>query len=352
MPHTHRRPSPFSRRRVLGLGALAAVPAITFGVSQARSRGVPAEATTAAPPTGSDVPVAGASPSGGPKIITSGGGPVPFVRGKAMLGAYLDLTGKSVQQALALRKQQLGRDQRIVNQFYGWTDPIPRSIGYLPSHAVPMISWRGTSYDDILNGSSDKLIEQAARNLRKLGKPTLMRWAWEMNGDWYKWGGAKNGDDPAAFVRCWKHLHGIFADQKADNVSWVWSVNWNDSPNASWNANQHYYPGDKYVDWVGVSGYNLHRELPAKLFTGIYGEYAAKKPLIITEVGAVDRGGSTKADWITMFHQWVDQNPAVGAVTWFDTDTHPGYAERWRIDTDPDSLAAYKAMALDPHFAG
>jgi hypothetical protein len=42
----------------------------------------------------------------------------------------------------------------------------------------------------------------------------------------------------------------------------------------------------------------------------------------------------------------------VGAVTWFDTDTHPGYAEKWRIDTDAESLAAYKAMAASARFSG
>jgi Glycosyl hydrolase family 26 len=352
MSPAHRRPSPLTRRRVLGVGALAAVPVLTFAISQIRSRGVPAEATTAGTTTGTDVPAATTPSAGAAKVVTKGGGPVPFQNGKVMLGSYLDLTGKSPQEALALRRSQLGRDQRIVNLFYGWKDPLPRSIGYLPRRAYPMISWRGTEYADILNGSSDHIIEQAARNLRKLGKPTLLRWAWEMNGDWYAWGGAKNDNDPADFVRCWKRLHGIFADQNAGNVSWVWSVNWNDSPATAWNAKADYYPGDKYVDWVGASGYNLHREMPATLFGGLYAQYATKKPLIITEVGAVDRGGSTKGDWITLFRQWVDRNPAVGAVTWFDTDTHPGYAERWRIDTDPQSLAAYKAMGLDPHFAG
>src|SRR4029453_533898 len=76
------------------------------------------------------------------------------------------------------------------------------------------------------------------------------------------------------------------------------------------------------------------------------------KPVMISEVGAVDRGGTTKADWITAFGQWVKQHPAIGGVTWFDTDTHPGDDENWRLDTDPEALAAYRAMARDPRFAG
>jgi hypothetical protein len=351
----HRRSEGLSRRRLLGLAGLVAVPAAAFGLHRMRADEVPAGTTPT--PVGTDIP-ARATPSPSrttaepPAVVTKGGGPVPFRNGKAMLGAYLALSGMSPSEALALRRRQFGRDERIVHLFYGWTDPLPRSVPYLSDSAVPMISWRGCDYGDILDGSSDALIERAARNLRKLRRPTLLRWAWEMNGDWYEWGGPRNDDDPAGFVRCWQRLRGIFADQNADNVSWVWSVNWNNSPNESWNRFQHYYPGDEHVDWVGMSGYNLHRELPDTLFAGVYAAYATKKPIMISEVGAVDRGGTTKADWITAFGQWAQQHPAVGAVTWFDTDTHPGYDENWRVDTDPEALAAYRAMARNPRFAG
>jgi hypothetical protein len=351
----HRRPRRLTRRRLLGLAALATIPAATVALQQARARQPRAEATTDAV-TGPDGPGAGTSPAtapaAGPNVVTSGGGTVPYRRGKVMLGSYLDLRGKSAQQAQALRRRQLGRDPRIVHVFYGWTDTLPRSIPYLPRGAFPMVSWRGCEYREILDGSSDDLIARAARNLRALGRPTLLRWAWEMNGDWYDWGGANNGQSPANFVKCWQRLHGIFADQGAHNVSWVWSVNWNSRPDAGWNRYAGYYPGDKYVDWVGSDGYNLHRELPDTLFAPLYDEFAARKPIMISEVGSFDRGGSTKADWIGLFADWVARHPAVGAVAWFDTDTHPSYDESWRVDSDPASLAAYKAMALDPRFAG
>ena len=352
MTGAHRRGDRLSRRRVLGLAGLAALPVVTYGLHRWRDDAVPAGTATR-----TDVPVHSTpsrSPRSGPSaaVVTTGGGPVPFRNGKTMLGAYLNLDGMAASEALALRRRQLGRDERIVHVFYGWTDPLPRSIPYLSHTAIPMVSWRGRGYADILDGSSDALIERAARNLRRLGRPTLLRWGWEMNGDWYDWAGPRNDDNPAGFIHCWRHLRGIFADRNADNVSWVWSVNWNSSPNAGWNQDRHYYPGDEYVDWVGVSGYNLHREMPGTLFSGVHDAYAAQKPIMITEVGAVDRGGTTKADWITQFGQWVKQHPAIGAVTWFDTDTHPGFDERWRVDTDPGSLAAYRAMARDPRFAG
>jgi hypothetical protein len=345
----HRAARGLTRRHLVGgLAALAAVPAAVLAVRAIGSDETPAEATSSPGRAASAKP----STSPTPAVVTKGGGPVPFRPGKAMLGAYLGLEGRSLTESLALRRNQLGRDERIVHVFYDFTDTLPQAVEGLPAKATPMVSWRGCPLTDINSGASDALIARAARRLKRQGRPVLLRWGWEMNGDWYKWSAARNGKDGQAYVTAWRRLHRIFAEEKATNVSWVWSPNWNSDPVAEWNTFAALYPGDEYVDWVGVSGYNLHRETPDKLFAGIYLAYAARKPIMITEVGSVDRGGRTKADWITLFARWVEAHPAVGAVTWFDTDTHPGYEEKWRIDTDAESLAAYKAMAASARFSG
>jgi hypothetical protein len=297
---------------------------------------------------GSAPPSAGARPA----VVTKGGGPVPFRPGRAMLGAYLGLEGRSLTDSLALRRGQLGRDERIVHVFYDFTDTLPRTIAGLPAKATPMVSWRGCPLSEITSGDSDALIARAARQLRRQDRPVLLRWGWEMNGDWYAWGAARNGKDNDAYIAAWRRLHDIFARERATNVSWVWSPNWNPAPVAEWNTFAALYPGDKYVDWVGVSGYNLRRETPDTLFGPIYQAFAARKPILITEVGSMDRGGRTKADWITLFARWVEAHPGIGGVAWFDTDTHPGYAEKWRVDTDAESLAAYRAMAASARFSG
>ncbi|MEV6487731.1 glycosyl hydrolase [Actinoplanes sp. NPDC051633] len=353
MTPQHRAPKRYQRRVFLGLAGLAAVPTGAVFMLQSRTQAPPAEATTG--PSAAPSASPSASPSAAvtvPKIVTSGGGPVPFRRGRAMLGAYLGLDGLSPASAVDLRRRQLGRDLRILHVFYAWTDVLPRSIAWLPDDAYPMISWRGTDHASVLRGDHDALIARNAKQIRRFGRPVLLRWGWEMNGDWYAWGGADNGDNAAGYVKVWKRIRSIFADQGADNVSWVWSPNWNDSPAAKWNAKARYYPGDDQVDWVGVSGYNLHREAPGTMFQPIYDAYATRKPIMITEIGSVDRGGSTKADWITLAANWIEQHPAIGGVVWFDTDTHPGYHEKWRIDTDRESLAAFRAMARDAHFLG
>ncbi|MFF5076762.1 glycoside hydrolase family 26 protein [Actinoplanes sp. NPDC000266] len=328
-----------NRRRLLGLSALAALP--LAGCKTYRSDEVP-------PPIQSHpAPSASASAS----AVLTGGGVVPYRSGRVLLGAYTQLKGLTTAEGIALRKKQLGRPERIVHRFYSWTDALPTSLSYVTSASTVMVSWRGPFSKQVNDGSSDKLIAKAARRMAQRKVPTLLRWAWDMNRDYYDWGGPSNNQDAAGYVKAYRRIHGIFADEGADNVSWVWSPNWNSYPDEDWNAYPNYYPGDEYVDWAGVSGYS-EGQAPGEMFDQFYETYSARKPIMITEVSATDRGGSTKPDWINAFHQWVKTRPAVGAVCWFDTDIHPGSTEKWRIDSTAASLKAYRAMSADPVFAG
>ena len=326
-----------SRRRLLALAGLAVLPGAACSNRQPDG---PVNEVTWEPPASSP-----------PAPVTKGGGPVAFKNGRVRLGAYVALKGLTVHEGLALRRKQLGRTEKLVHRFYSWTDPLPRSLSAVPDDSTLLLSWRGPRYQEITGGSSDKLIAAAARRLAAEGKPTLLRWGWDMNRDFYRWSGPANGVDASGYVASWQRLHRIFGAEGADNVSWVWSPNWNSHPDQPWNQIPKYYPGDQYVDWVGVSGY-AQEQTPGEMFDAFYAEWSPRKPIMLSEVAVVDRGGSTKAGWIASLHAWVKTRPAIGAVVWFDTDTHPGSTEKWRIDSDGRALAAYKAMADDPVFGG
>jgi Glycosyl hydrolase family 26 len=338
------------RRQLLGLVAAGLLPA-ACGWNAETGRQPVGHTTTR---SGAPGPVPSAS-GAAPLQLTYpwvGKGPVPATPGRTMLGAYLGLSGRSLSAALKLRRQQLRRDQRIVHSFYAWRDDLPRAFPELPPGAIPMVSWRGTRYTDVNDGSSDRLIERAAKGFKTYGRPVLLRWAWEMNGDWYAWGGPKNGNDLKGFASAWKRLWHIFRDTGASQVSFVWAPNWNSRPGTPANDLVNYYPGDRYVDWVGVSGYPLNEQSPETLYGPLYRQFSPRKPIMLAETAGIDHGGSSKADWTVALRSWVEQHPAVCAMVWFDTDTHPFSAENFRIDSSPDVLNAYRALASAARFAG
>ena len=57
------------------------------------------------------------------------------------------------------------------------------------------------------------------------GKPLFVRFAQEMNGDWFPWGRGVDGNTARDFRKAWKHVVDLFRFHGATNVRWVWSPN-------------------------------------------------------------------------------------------------------------------------------
>lgn len=86
-----------------------------------------------------------------------------------------------------------------------------------------------------------------------LGVPVLWRPFHEMNANWFWWGVSQDGKtiDASCFTNMWKYMHDYFDGQGLDNLVWVYSPN-----NANgWIDVMYTYPGDDYVDVVGLDWY-------------------------------------------------------------------------------------------------
>ncbi|MGA9452490.1 MAG: glycosyl hydrolase [Verrucomicrobiia bacterium] len=91
-------------------------------------------------------------------------------------------------------------------------------------------------------------LDQIAEGLQQLqtnGVVVLWRPFHEMNGDWFWW----DGKDPETFKKLWRQEFNYFTRTKRlDNLLWVYA------PNHRTNTAV-YYPGDRYVDLVGLDAY-------------------------------------------------------------------------------------------------
>lgn len=287
---------------------------------------------------------------------------VPVPSTGAYIGMLTSMPGLSNSESMARRESQFSRTFAIDSRYFDWGDGFPASSQTWDAAGgrIPMITWWWPQhYSDITDGSQDSYIRARAQAVKAFGSPVFLRPAAEMNGDWFDWGGAENGEDTAGFIRAWRRIHDIFASEGADNVSWVWSPNSESSPggwaSSSWNNWRNYYPGDAYVDWVGIDGYNWG-SLPGGdgwlpvggIMTPVFDDYASRKPIMIAETGSTESGGD-KAQWIGGLGTWVKAHPAVKAVVWFDR-TYTSTGHDWAIDTSSASTAAFGRLAADPYF--
>ncbi|HSM36827.1 MAG TPA: glycosyl hydrolase [Longimicrobiales bacterium] len=223
----------------------------------------------------------------------------------------------------------------------------------------------------LAGGSADAAIRDAARGLGEIQGVVLVELGWEMNGDWdYGWQGAANGanlDAPGRFVAAWRRIVDIFRAEGAANVRFVFSPN-TGNPTAGapaddthWNWYGHYYPGDAYVDFLGIHGFNGPsvwggpdrgfdrlfdgREMGAML-SDMESRFA--KPIIIGELATQESGDASKAAWIEAAYRNMLENPAVVGAVWF----HMKKEADWRVDSSPESLAAYRRAVSSPRVAG
>jgi beta-mannanase len=243
---------------------------------------------------------------------------------------------------------------------------------------VPMITWEpwdpGNNANDVKhpgtqpafklaainNGKYDAYMRQWARGIRDLGGPVMLRPMHEMNGAWYPWSGASNGNTPSQYISAWKRMHRIFDEEGATNVTWVWSINHESVPSTQANRYAAYYPGDAYVDWTGISGFNWGTTSGYSVWQPYLHWYekplaylkTINKPICIAEFATVEQGGS-KAAWITDAYSNIQHETDIKAVIYFSSlETGAQGRQDWRVNTSKASLAAFSKAISPGYFVG
>ncbi|MEF3121333.1 glycoside hydrolase family 26 protein [Kocuria flava] len=197
----------------------------------------------------------------------------------------------------------------------------------------------------IAAGAHDDHIRSWAEQLAAWGHPVMLRFAHEMNGDWYPWAELVNGNRSGDYVAAWRHVHDIFAEAGADNVQWVWN------PNVPYYGSaplEGLYPGHDHVDVVALDGYNWGTsqswsswQQPWDLFAHGLAELrriAPGKEIVVAETASAEAGGS-KAEWNAHLVYYLAQQPDVTGLVWF----HMNKETDWRINSSSSSAQALAA---------
>jgi beta-mannanase len=176
----------------------------------------------------------------------------------------------------------------------------------------------------------------------------MLRFAHEMNGNWYPWDGYHNGASasaPPKYIAAYRHIKDVFVAAGVTNVLWVFCPNVDSVPGDAWNQWANYYPGDAYVDWMCYDGYNWGGVTFASMTSRIYSGLAAKnRPIMLGETSTLD---VEKAAWISAIIPTMKSRfPMLRALVWF----HVNKENDWRYDSSAGSLSAFITMANDPYF--
>lgn len=321
------------------------------------------------------------SAQGGPTM--PGSPPLPPLRDAIIHGAHIPPIYYNNTEVEAYN-QQVGKDAGIVMAFYSWDflmpdtqcgfidmtmrrppRPSPYDCGPQPTgpqlnttlmltwepnrnpaspYGCPLMQGGRTNLDVVISGQCDNYIDEFARRLKNLydrnGDKFMIRMAHEMNiadSLWYQ----NSPGYPAKFVAFWRHVVDRFraVGVPREAAQFVWSPNYASHPAIDWNTIPNYYPGDDYVDWIGLSGYNWYgangNDPNWRSFQNIFNSpdpqlggksvleflhCAYAKPIVLAEIGTVDGGTPerSKAKWIQDTMRELPAYPFIKAIVWFN----------------------------------
>ena len=256
-------------------------------------------------------------------------GPLPVhlpPASESYLGVYTEGLPDSFGPVTAFA-DATGSKPDIVMYYSGWYVPFPTGFARTVANhgAVPLVQM---DPDDIkiariASGRYDGYLSSYAEAVRAYRHPVILSFGHEMNGNWSSWG--YRHTSPADFVAAWRHIVNLFRALGAQNVTWLWTVNIiNDSRSGKVDKVDHWWPGNSYVNWVGIDGYYLK---PSWQFAPLFGptigvvRTLTSDPILIGETGAVPTAGQPAK--INDLFAGIRSYGLLGFV-WFDTSNSHG----------------------------
>ncbi|MCX8055998.1 MAG: glycosyl hydrolase [Ignavibacteria bacterium] len=220
-----------------------------------------------------------------------------------------------------------------------------------------------TAFRDVVDGPH---LRNWAKEAARSGIPIFLRFASEMNGDWVPWFGS-----PTLYKEKWRLMYNIMKEE-APNVAMVWCPNWRpDIPNDTSRNIMAYYPGDEYVDWVGVNFYmwgpvydslmNERGISPLSKIGAVYNKFP-NKPIMICEWAAASREWrgnpplpKITTDYCVTHMQTVYNNlqtifPRVKGVFWFNYNTYLINKSDFSLTNNQTVLNTYKNVIQNSYY--
>jgi len=244
-----------------------------------------------------------------------------------------------------------GVKPRIVLYYSSWHDPFSTSFAQAAwghdAYVLVQLEPKGVPLASIAAGGSDAYLRSYAAAVRAFGHPVILSFGHEMNGTWYSWGDGHT--PPSTFVAAWRHVVRVFRAAGAANVTWLWTVN---SIEGAASSLSQWWPGAAWVNWTGIDGYYYQA---TDSFGSLFGSTIAdirtfsSAPVLIAET-AVGTTANRESQIDALFAGVRAERLA--GVVWFDEAQHAGlYHQDWRLEDDPDALAAFTA-AVATHLGG
>ena len=232
------------------------------------------------------------------------------------------------------------------------------------------------SLDAIISGKLDNDLKYLAQVFKAYAKPILFDFAVEPNGNWFNWSGAYNGadtkdkygdptlpDGPEKWKDAYVHIIELFKREGVNNLTYFFHINAESIPKAEWNSPKYYYPGDKYIDWIGISAYGpltpkddwqTLESILSKTASQIR-EIPSSKPIALLEFGVTNfHLKGNKSTWLKNAFTTILQNKYIqlkAIAYWHENwEEQDGLFATLRLDSSQQVFETAQQLFANPKF--
>ncbi|OGZ68628.1 MAG: hypothetical protein A3D35_01230 [Candidatus Staskawiczbacteria bacterium RIFCSPHIGHO2_02_FULL_34_9] len=259
-------------------------------------------------------------------------------------GAYTGNTIDSIKEF----EEVIGKKPSLYAIFINFKEPFPyQTANYLKYNNQTILIYleqSGVTVDDIIAGKHDSYINELASDIKNYEGQVMLAPLHEMNGNWDPWGGTVGKNTPSKLIAEWRHLRDVFDKNEVKNVKWVFNVNNESVPDKPENDISAYYPGDNYVDIVGVDGFNFSNKWQSydEMFSKSIEKLSVyNKPIYILSFASAE--GPKKADWMKDSFSKIYSDQRIKGWIWFNEKKE----ENWLVWSSQDSLKVFKEQVLN-----
>ena len=325
-------------------------------------------------------------------VLITGAAPVDAAPRKVKLGISTSEgrhSPEALDEVMDDFAAEAGRRPAIWTLWSQWgneaTKQFPRELvdTVLNNGSVPLFFWEPVErqglctdharFSKIANGQFDGYIMNWARAAKRLPKRNgrkpmvLLRFAHEINGTYFPWTVGSCGNTIRDYKRAWRRVHNLMRNKVgAKNIKFVWTVAKRPCPGGC-NPYKAFYPGHRYVQFVGFSSFNWGNHFPTRKWTPMARSVShpmknfkqfTKKPVIIAELATNDQGGPTgvpsvdKPEWIINGYQAVySKYPNIKAIVYLHEDLSRVNHPDWSLHS-PGAMAGYEQVVANWKFTG
>ena len=239
--------------------------------------------------------------------------------------------------------QAVGRQPNLVSYYSGWGEQFRTAFAdTAASHGARTlveIDPTNISIAQIAAGKYDPYLASFADEVAAFGIPVIISFGHEMNGSWETWGYHRTS--PTVFIAAWRHIVNLFRKDGAGNVIWLWQVN---SESSQTGPVRDWWPGARYVTWVGISGYYY---VPGNSFYNVFAPVTTairqltQDPVLIAETAVGPQAGQPGG--IKDLFAGLRMQHYLGLV-WFDKHSYGGLynGEDWRLEDSRSAVIAFR----------